>query len=357
LTVPRLLWHGERSWILFAASTVFVLLGFLIPQSLVSLDAATPLEVGQDVDKLAKQIDVLKAEKLLEQARADSLLEKLNRLREEALGKDPVKTLEALDHLQDVTKKTAQSAAESSLRKTETLASAETLAEALRKIGGDLDPRLMAEAMKELGGLVKKAAAETEFLQQALDSDLAKACLDGSLSPEQLAKLAEALRDGKDGLDKQLARLHKAGLIDLETLQKCTSCGACKGDALAALLKNGKGKKGVGELLVQCMGGQPGQGGTNEGPGASPLTWGQESSEEGVKFKEETLPLNALSKLQLAGLGKGAPKIETAGGPSHSGALAGAAAGGGSANTQVILPQHRKAVERFFERPAAGPGK
>jgi hypothetical protein len=33
-----------------------------------------------------------------------------------------------------------------------------------------------------------------------------------------------------------------------------------------------------------------------------------------------------------------------------SGALHGAAAGSGSANTQVILPRHRASVERYFER-------
>jgi hypothetical protein len=36
--------------------------------------------------------------------------------------------------------------------------------------------------------------------------------------------------------------------------------------------------------------------------------------------------------------------------PATSGALEGAAAGSGSANTQVILPRHRAAVERYFER-------
>lgn len=33
-----------------------------------------------------------------------------------------------------------------------------------------------------------------------------------------------------------------------------------------------------------------------------------------------------------------------------SGALHGAATGNGSANTEVILPRHRAAVERYFER-------
>jgi hypothetical protein len=85
------------------------------------------------------------------------------------------------------------------------------------------------------------------------------------------------------------------------------------------------------------------------------LTFGSESERDGAKFKEETLPpadVAALKESVVAGVGKTAPKSDKPGGPSQSGALRGAAAGGGSANKPAILPQHRKAVERYFERPA-----
>jgi len=38
-----------------------------------------------------------------------------------------------------------------------------------------------------------------------------------------------------------------------------------------------------------------------------------------------------------------------------SGALHGAATGNGSANTEVILPRHRAAVQRYFERKTTEP--
>ncbi|MGH7174629.1 MAG: hypothetical protein ACRELF_07485 [Gemmataceae bacterium] len=65
------------------------------------------------------------------------------------------------------------------------------------------------------------------------------------------------------------------------------------------------------------------------------------------------LPPGALDAL------KSTPLQETRGGgvihkksaeTASSGALRGAAAGNGSANTEVILPRHRAAVERYFER-------
>jgi hypothetical protein len=73
-----------------------------------------------------------------------------------------------------------------------------------------------------------------------------------------------------------------------------------------------------------------------------------------VKFKEETLPegdLASLKRSQKLAVSKGAPGTEAPGGPAGSGALEDSAAGGGSANTQVVLPRHRGTVERYFDRP------
>jgi hypothetical protein len=99
----------------------------------------------------------------------------------------------------------------------------------------------------------------------------------------------------------------------------------------------------------------PGRGGIDEGGGPVPLTFGPESDRDGTKFKQLTLPpadLAALKESVLAGVGKTDPKPDKPGEASQPGALRGANAGGGSANTQVILPRHRKTVEKFFDRPA-----
>ncbi len=85
-----------------------------------------------------------------------------------------------------------------------------------------------------------------------------------------------------------------------------------------------------------------------------PLMFGPESDKDGAKFTEHALPpsdLAALKESVLAGVGKSAPKSDKPGAPSQPGALAGAKAGAGSANTQVVLPQHRKTVENYFDRP------
>jgi hypothetical protein len=85
------------------------------------------------------------------------------------------------------------------------------------------------------------------------------------------------------------------------------------------------------------------------------LTGGKPVSEDGYKFKAEVLPPGALASLKSSSVGlPGAhqgktihPKPDDL---ASSGALHGAAAGDGSANTEILLPRHRAAVKRYFER-------
>jgi hypothetical protein len=94
-----------------------------------------------------------------------------------------------------------------------------------------------------------------------------------------------------------------------------------------------------------------GRGGVDRGRGDAPMTWTDRSSERGAKFKEQVLPssLSGLKDSELVGRSTGAPGIEK-NGPQQAGALKGAAAGGGSAFTQTVLPRHRGAVNRYFQR-------
>jgi hypothetical protein len=353
LAAPRVRWRAGRAAGLFAVAAGFVGLAFATPQRLVALDAGTPLDIGREVTRLHHQIDTLKEEQVLDSARADALKQKLDQVREEASGTDPVKTLEALDHLEDVTSKTAKSAAEAAASKTEQMSKAETLAEALRDAGDKADPRLKAEAMAELAALARQAAGDTE-LMQGLDAEALKALEKaGALDPQMMKKIADAMRGGKKKLAARLENLERAGLLDKEALKKLALCARCNGKELAQLLCDSDCEAfSLADLLAQCD--KPGRGGLTRGPGAAKLTFGKESTMDGVQFKEETLPPSALQALQeskVLGVTPTAPQVETAGAESKPGALAGARAGGGSANTQVILPRHREAVEKYFERP------
>jgi hypothetical protein len=239
LELPRVRWDGRRAGGLLAAAAGFLALAFALPQRFADLGSGPSLEVGREVEKLAEQIEVLKEEKLLDAKRADDLKQKLDQVREDARGKDPAKTLEALDHVENVAQKTAREAADEAVRKTEELARAESLADALQRLD-KADPKLMAEAMADLAARAQKAAGEKDLLDP-LDGELAKALEKGTFTKEELKRLSEALGEGKGGLAKRLAKLHKARLIDAEALKQCDKCGECKGEALAAYLKDCKG--------------------------------------------------------------------------------------------------------------------
>ena len=81
------------------------------------------------------------------------------------------------------------------------------------------------------------------------------------------------------------------------------------------------------------------------------MSWTEGTTEEGAKFKEQTLPSNSLNPedSQMTGLSVSEPKVENAG-PQTGGALTGSTTGNASANTQKILPRHKGAVKRYFER-------
>jgi hypothetical protein len=81
------------------------------------------------------------------------------------------------------------------------------------------------------------------------------------------------------------------------------------------------------------------------------MTWTDGASEAGAKFKAEALPAaTRLSDAQLVGISRAAPELNgEAVAPDH-GALANTAGSGGSAHSQTVLPEHRRAVQKFFNR-------
>ena len=353
--LPRLQWRSQRAWGLLAAGVAFVVLGLLLPEGLAEM-GNPGLNIDNQKAKLDKQINVLKEEALLEPRKAEDIKAKLDQIRRDALGKEPSHTLVDLDHIKDMLSKTAREGAEATARKKETLGKAETLADLLKKKkAGDLSAKATAEAMQQLATLTRKAAEENEMVQNKLelDKELEEALKAGTLTPEQLEKLKDLLKDGQGNLSHQLDKLCKADLIDGDLLDKCKEAGECDCEGLAEFLKKNGSCKELCDMVALCE--KPGRGGLTRGPGAAEMLWKDPTTEDGFKFKEEALPpakLKALKDSRKIGLSAGAPGKSQGAETTGSGALTGAEGDGGSASTQVVLPRHRGAVERYFERPS-----
>jgi hypothetical protein len=351
---PPLRWRARRAWGLGGTAGAFLLAAFLVPQRLVQAGGPR-LDVGRETEKLARQIEVLREETLLDATRAEALKQKLEQVKEQARGRNPARTLEALDHLEHVTSQTAKAAAEATARKTARMARAEAATEALRKAGAKMEEAWQTRAMEELAALTQKALEENDLLRKKLEKEDVHLTDEAgkAFDPDMLKRLSRALKGGKDDLKKRLERLKKEGLLDPEDLNKCEGEGDYDLDALVDFLEKGGGGKSLEEMLAECKAGtKPGRGGVTRGPGAAEITFGKETAEAGAKFKEVALPPPALAKLKqnrLIGLSPSEP--EKRGGEAASGALDGAQAGGGSASTPVVLPRHRAAVQRYFDRP------
>jgi hypothetical protein len=343
--------RNPRNWAFVGSAAAFVMMSFLIPQRLPGLASPHELEVGREVEKIAAQVEALQEEEIVESARAEELKEKLEQIRKEASGEDPVKTWEALDHLENLATTAAQKATEEALAQTEQLARAETLAEALSE--GEADSQLMTEAMKELSEMVQDALDQSESLKRRLAWDTQAACQAGSLKPAQLSEVLHAVRLSKVELLEKLENLCGGGLIDAKILKECERLAECDSSDLIAFLEENMGEYKLCDLVALWRQSVAGRGGVSRGRGDAPLTFGQSSSEEGVEFKELTLPaatVAAMKKSHLMGLSTAAPPVETSGETAKPGALMEAEAGGGAARTQTILPRHRGAVKRYFGR-------
>ena len=342
---PRLRWRGGVSWARFAGAVLFVCISFLIPQRFVEISKAQPLDIREEVKQLAAGIDVLKEEEIIELAEAEILEEKLTQLQEEASGEDPVKTWETLDHLADTLSQESTDTAQEALNETEHLTEAETLSEGLINEGSEMDAALLAESMAALSGLVQEAAQENALLAAQLP-DLESG--ENSFTLEELKEISAALRFTKSEIYDRLVKLHEVHLIDLEILKALGKLGECDSDGLAAFLMENADRMPI----IQCLSGWCR--GINRGPGHVPMTWSDGTTEEGAKFKAEALPLSNIASLEdseLVGLSAAAPSVETASVTPKSGGLSGATAGGGSSVTQTVLPRHKGAVKRYFERP------
>ena len=342
---PRLRWHGGAYWTRFGGAVLFVCISLLIPQRFVEISKAQPLDIREEVKQLADGIDVLKEEEIIELAQAEMLEQKLDQLQAEASGEDPVKTWESLDHLADTLSQEAADAAQDALSETERLTEAETLSEGLINEGSEMEAQLLAESMAALSGLVQEAVQENASLAAQLP-DLKG---DGSsLTLDQLKELSAALRLSKSDIYDRLAELHSVNLIDIEMLKACAKLGQCDSAGLAAFLAENADNKSV----IECIGGWCR--GIGRGPGDAPMTWTDSTTEEGTKFQTEALPLSDIASLEdseIVGLSVGAPSVETSNLPPQSGGLSSATAGGGSSFTQTVLPRHKGAVKRYFERP------
>jgi hypothetical protein len=292
-------------------------------------------------------VQTLAQEKIIDDKKSDDLQKQLAQLQKDASGYNPDKTWEALDHIKQSNSDLAKQAAEEAVQKTESLTEAETLAEAMQQAADEgMNAATASQAAQDLESLLNAAKLEEGVLNGKIPPELL-AGLNG-LNKEQMEKLVKALEQNKNSLGQTLGDLAKLKMIDPALLAKLGEAGK-KGnsDELAAYLAQCQGGNCDSELLFSWL---RHKGGGRGGPGAE-MTWDNDTSEKDLKFQEHALPPSSqLDAAQLVGVSKAAPELSGNDVAAAHGALDNAAASGGSAHSQAILPEQKQAVQNFFKR-------
>jgi hypothetical protein len=348
--VPKFRWHSGRPLLVLCVAAVFAATAVLLPERLTHLLGHRPLEIGQIVEQLRAEVNTLAEEKIVPDQKADDLQKQLAMLQKDSSSYDPSKTWEALDHIKQANADAANQAAEEAEQKTESLTEAETLAKAMEQAAEQgMEPATASQAAQDLASLLNSAKLEAGILNGSIPPELLQNL--SGLDKEQMEKLVQALELNKGALGMTMSNLASLKMISPAALAKCQNAGHNPDFAgLALYLSQCKGGKCDSEMLFSWLR-KRGRGGPGGGGPEAPMDWDNNTSEDNLKFQAHALPPSAhLSDAQMVGVSKAAPELSANDVGAQHGALDNATAGGGSGHAQVILPEHRQAVQNFFKR-------
>jgi hypothetical protein len=251
LKEPKLAWKSRRMLVTFLLAAVLVAVSFAIPQRFVSVVSARSLDVSEEVTALNEKVAKLEEEKVIPQDEAQKLEDQLKEIQREALGADPFKTWEALDHMEESLNTKLDEEVKNSLAEANNLEGLSELASGLQESSKTLDPKLMTAAMSQLAGLMDKALAESDALKNSLSAETVSQCQSGSLNAEGLSELAKALQGSSSDLSAKLQRLADANLIDPSELGKLGQLSKVDAESLSEFLKKNEGKMSMSEMLAE----------------------------------------------------------------------------------------------------------
>lgn len=347
LDLPEVAWKPKRSLYLLFSAVCFCVLSLVIPEKSLEFYTDPPLEIGDTVEELEGNIDLLEEENILEKERAELFRKELEKAAAEASGTSPLKTWAALDHLKEKLNREARVEAESLMQEALTLSRAEAVTKGAQEASqqGIMSAEERASSMRQTAAMMKKNLREST-MSEVLSNELVEALMNGSLTEEQMRKMAESMNISKQQMRNAMQSMEKSGMIDKQAMKKfLENAKGTSEQQLKDFLNNCKnGKCTSKELKSFCN--QPGKWGVDRGPGDAPMTWTDGTDDFGMKFKEEALPTVLTTDHEKIGVTGSAPEVkETASGTD---ALKDAESGGGSATVHRVLPRHRKAVSDYF---------
>ncbi|MFN0196083.1 MAG: hypothetical protein ACKVT0_05015 [Planctomycetaceae bacterium] len=179
----------------------------------------------------------------------------------------------------------------------------------------------------------------------------------GNLSEQSKSQLQKLLKDGKFSSDPAERQKQIDALDDFlkneakklaEAREKCKACkdGQCKDGQCSSC-----GKKLASGKCSTCN--KPGNGGVTRGRGDAELSYGDESDEQGTKFKEIALPPGYLDEQsdQVSKITLTAPNETPADSVTRQAPRAFEGETGREVWKRPLSPRHRQVVKGYFSKP------
>ena len=359
MKTPRYRWRSRKTFGFLALAQIFVCFALLLPDKTVNaLAGPRKLDITNQVQDIHSKLEKLQEEKILDADRVEALQEELNQIQQNAEAEGPIKTWEAIDHLNDKLDQEAKNAAEELSKEQEKYETLEAMADALKEqlASEENSQGPTAEEMQdlanEMGNMLADIAGDDKFLndlkQQIDEQGLT------SLTQDQLEKLSEKMSENCRDCQGRLNNLKSGRMVDPNQLKNFRECNPCDSKSLKDFLNS------------QCQGASKCDGEASDGKydnGARPggkggktgsfqIQFRHNTEENAAEIQEHALKPESLDRESSIKMGvtKNAPTPNRAGSAAEEGGAVTDTSGiAGSSGRDAVLPKHRGAVKRFFD--------
>jgi hypothetical protein len=320
-----------RPLVMVAIGAALLTAALVIPISKYQPEAPRIIEPPSALKEIQDWIDHVKKNDAVNEESIEQVEEKMAELLQRpAQNWYEHASLEAADHLRDVTAQDLQQLAQN-------LADAERAANALAASAAGAG--LPQAAKDSLEQLLQNASQSMQTAGMQPSSDLIDALK--NMDPSQLSSMSsEQMKD----LAKQLAQNQQA-------LQE-----ALKNTPSLDFSNLPEGRPGDGEGEGQGKGDKsgPGKGGIGRGPGTAPVTLASEDTQLGtdkIETLKNPLDLTRLATGDALSITNGAAKVDPKNyqGPQQGGATASPGDGGAAVWQNTLIPTQRETLKRFFK--------
>lgn len=335
-----------------ALPLVFAIGACFVPLREVTANSVVRNTAGQQAtNELQKLLEALKEVDVLEQQEEQTLREAIEKLREETeqspLTHEKWETVDALEQ------RMRMQLEEASVDTSQAAQAAAILARAASDPGMTLSSERIAELEQDVLETLQKMSKNGSLsgAPSSLRSELQRLMKNGQLRiPPDGEAREKLLGELSDFLDQEA---HKLSELRKQCQGSCSKCGSkmCDGSECEGGQCSHCGKECTGGLCAACSGSRPGRGGVSRGRGDAEMTWGDESDEAGVKFKETVLPPGLMDdpKDDVLGITQSAPEVAPAESITRDSARAIDPAAGRETWNRTLRPRHRGVVRQYFD--------